>query len=243
MIEFGKTLRQAREAKGLTVDDIAKATHMMARQIEALENEDFSGFAAPIYGRGFVKLYCEAVGIEAKPMIAEFMEIFNGNREPSVRLRDESSSGASAPVAAHSEPVRPPAPESAETPTVFVQPTFDSPNPPEPAPPPPPSAERKPSRYAAPTPLDEPVSPANNLFLVIWRPLVLLLAAGFLLWLLFVGVRALYRATRAPARTATAEIAPAARPAQPAAAPKPSSTSDTPAFRRGKIVVDPLYID
>ena len=57
MIEFGKTLRQAREAKGLTVDDIAKATHMMARQIEALENEDFSGFAAPIYGRGFVKLY------------------------------------------------------------------------------------------------------------------------------------------------------------------------------------------
>ena len=50
MIEFGKTLREAREAKGLGIDDIAKATHMMARQIDALEHpsmaEDSSSFIA-----------------------------------------------------------------------------------------------------------------------------------------------------------------------------------------------------
>ena len=82
MIEFGETLRRAREAKGLSVDELAKATHMMTRQVEAMEREDFSGFAAPIYGRGFVKLYCEAVGLDPKPMIAEFMDLFNGRRPP-----------------------------------------------------------------------------------------------------------------------------------------------------------------
>ncbi len=87
MIEFGKTLKEAREAKGLTIADIAAKTHMMSSIVEGLENEDFTRLAAPIYGRGFVKLYCETVGIEAAPMIAEFMEIFNGNREPAIRER------------------------------------------------------------------------------------------------------------------------------------------------------------
>ena len=64
MIEFGKTLRAHREAKGLTTSEVAQKTHILVQQVEALEKEDFSKIAAPIYGRGFVKLYCEAVGIE-----------------------------------------------------------------------------------------------------------------------------------------------------------------------------------
>ena len=65
MIEFGYTLRKAREAKGLTLKDIAQSTHVMEQMLADLENENCSKIAAPIYGRGFVKLYCEAVGIEA----------------------------------------------------------------------------------------------------------------------------------------------------------------------------------
>ncbi len=80
MIEFGKTLRAAREAKGLTTGDIAQRTHMMIQTVEGLESEDFSRIVAPIYGRGFVKLYCETVGLEPKPMIDSFMELFNGTK-------------------------------------------------------------------------------------------------------------------------------------------------------------------
>ena len=54
MIEFGKTLRAAREAKGLTTGQIAERTHMMVQTVEGLENENFSKIVAPIYGRGFV---------------------------------------------------------------------------------------------------------------------------------------------------------------------------------------------
>lgn len=96
MIEFGETLRNKRVEKGLTISDIANTTHMLVQQVEALEKEDFSKIAAPIYGRGFVKLYCEAVGIEdPKPFIDEFMDIFLGNKPPTIRMRETpSSSGA-----------------------------------------------------------------------------------------------------------------------------------------------------
>ena len=76
MIEFGKTLRAAREAKGLTTGQIAERTHMMVQTVEGLENENFSKIVAPIYGRGFVKLYCETVGLDPKPMVDAFMEIY-----------------------------------------------------------------------------------------------------------------------------------------------------------------------
>lgn len=96
MMEFGKTLRLAREAKGMTIDDVAEQTRIMARTIENLEREIFSDIVAPIYGRGFVKLYCEAVGIDARPMIDEFMEIYNGNREAVIVERQVAA--AAAPV-------------------------------------------------------------------------------------------------------------------------------------------------
>lgn len=91
MIEFGKTLRDARENKGMTIGQVAEITRMAPTTIEELEAEDFSRIAAPIYGRGFVKLYCEAVGIDAKPLVAEFMEIYNGNRDVGIRERTVAS--------------------------------------------------------------------------------------------------------------------------------------------------------
>ena len=87
MIEFGKTLRAAREAKGLTVGQIADTTHMTPNAVSELENEDFSRIPAPIYGRGFVKLYCSAVGLDPKPLLDEFMEILNGNRDINIKER------------------------------------------------------------------------------------------------------------------------------------------------------------
>lgn len=92
MIEFGKTLRAHREAKGLTTSEVAQKTHILVQQVEALEKEDFSKIAAPIYGRGFVKLYCEAVGIaDYKPLVDEFMDIYSGNRPPTIRMKAVAS--------------------------------------------------------------------------------------------------------------------------------------------------------
>jgi cytoskeleton protein RodZ len=100
IMSLGQTLRQAREAKGLTASQVADATRMMVQVVEDLEREDFRRIAAPIYGRGFIKLCAEHLGLDAEPLIREFMEIYTGSRPPQVARRPvaaEEEAGAPVP--------------------------------------------------------------------------------------------------------------------------------------------------
>ena len=90
-MSLGTTLRQAREEKGLTVSQVAESTRMMVQIVEDLEREDFRRVAAPIYGRGFIKLYAEHLGLNSEPLIREFMDIYTGTRPPQVVRRAEAS--------------------------------------------------------------------------------------------------------------------------------------------------------
>ena len=81
-MSFGQILRAAREAKGLTTSELAARTHLLVQIVEGLENEDFRRIPAPIYGRGFVKLYCETVGLDPKPLQAEFMSLYGRKDTP-----------------------------------------------------------------------------------------------------------------------------------------------------------------
>ena len=143
-MEFGKTLREAREAKGYTIAQVAETTHIMTSVIEGLENEDFSRIAAPIYGRGFVKLYCQTVGLEAKPLIDEFMAIMNGEHEIQIKER---------PIATAGEPTRADPPPPQEKPV--VEQDLFSQNEPLVAEPPPARAPI-PARVPAPAPFPAP---------------------------------------------------------------------------------------
>lgn len=183
MIEFGKTLRTAREAKGITVSQIAEKTHMLVQIVEGLENENFEKIAAPIYGRGFVKLYCEAVGLNPKPMIEEFMEVFSGNRKKVSGSSGSAETCAEIPAKAAVPPPPPPLP--AEPPIVK----------PEPAEPPEfDFAATGGSRYSAPMPIDDGPR-AFSLPKINWRLALLALVAIAVVAVIFTGVRALYRAT------------------------------------------------
>ena len=106
----------------------------MSSIVEGLENEDFSKIAAPIYGRGFVKLYCETVGLDPKPLVAEFMEIYNGNREPSIRERKSAPEPppVPAPEPPKAKPLQKPEPVTAAVPPdggttfdLFSQPQYE----------------------------------------------------------------------------------------------------------------------
>ena len=121
MIEFGKTLRASREAKGYTVTQLAELTHLPPTRITDLENENFEKIAAPIYGRGFIKLYCETTGIDPKPLIDEYMAIHNGERDDFIRERTPP-----APAEPPAEPVEPPAAPANQDNDVFASPGFSA---------------------------------------------------------------------------------------------------------------------
>lgn len=115
-MSFGETLRAAREAKGLTCSQVAAQTRLLVQIVEEMEREDFHRIAAPIYGRGFVRLYAQCVDLDPKPLVAEFMEIYEGHRAPVVRTRDvpaaepEEAAPATAPGASDEIVPPPPAP-------------------------------------------------------------------------------------------------------------------------------------
>lgn len=140
---FGETLRAAREAKGLTTSQIASKTRMLVQIVEEMENEDFHRIAAPIYGRGFVKLYAECVDLDPLPLVKEFMDIYEGRRAPIVRTRE-------VPVQAQPTPPEPP-------PVVALQPAPEPPPAPEPTPePPPPAPTPEPQPEVIPPPVSTP---------------------------------------------------------------------------------------
>ena len=96
---FGEILRNARVQRGLTPSDVAENTHLLVQVVEDLEREDFRRVAAPIYGRGFVKLYAELLELDPEPLIREFMDLYAGARAPVVRTKKAEVPDAPAPEA------------------------------------------------------------------------------------------------------------------------------------------------
>jgi cytoskeletal protein RodZ len=75
MISLGETLRKAREEKGVGINDVARDTNIAQRYLAALEAEDFAQFPAEAYALGFLKNYCEYLGLDAEKLIASLKVI------------------------------------------------------------------------------------------------------------------------------------------------------------------------
>ena len=76
----GQRLKQAREAAGMSIDDVAARLHMPARIVRSLEAEDWSRLGAPVFVRGQVRSYSRLMGLVTAPMM-EALDI--GPVEPS----------------------------------------------------------------------------------------------------------------------------------------------------------------
>jgi cytoskeleton protein RodZ len=66
----GQILRDAREARGMTLEDAAMRLRLMHRQIEAMETDDFESLGQPVFARGFVRNYARLLGIEPDALLA-----------------------------------------------------------------------------------------------------------------------------------------------------------------------------
>lgn len=75
---LGEKLRSARIARKQSTSDVATATQMSVHVVEALEREDFSRISAPIYAKGFIRLYARHVGVDPEPLVGEYVSVFAG---------------------------------------------------------------------------------------------------------------------------------------------------------------------
>ncbi len=74
--DFGSFLRQAREQRGLTLQELAVTTKISARLLEALERNDASKLPGGIFARAFVRAYAREVGLDPDAAVARFVSAF-----------------------------------------------------------------------------------------------------------------------------------------------------------------------
>lgn len=92
---IGRSLRQAREARGLTLGDAAHALKLTQRQVEALEAEQFEQLPGTAFARGFLRNYARLLQLEPEPLIADFDALFAG---AAVELRPISNAQGALPA-------------------------------------------------------------------------------------------------------------------------------------------------
>lgn len=71
----GEQLREARELKGLTVEDVAARLKVPARYIRALEEGDVAALPEPTFVRGYVKAYARALGLDADALLGQLAPV------------------------------------------------------------------------------------------------------------------------------------------------------------------------
>jgi cytoskeleton protein RodZ len=66
----GRALAAARQARGMTVTEIALRLKFSPRKIEALEGDRFHELPGPAIVRGMVRAYAKLVGVDPQPLVA-----------------------------------------------------------------------------------------------------------------------------------------------------------------------------
>jgi cytoskeletal protein RodZ len=70
MSTVSEQLRHAREASGLTVEQVVEITKIRTDHLRALEEGNFDVFSAPVYIRGFVRTYSKLLKLDVPQMMA-----------------------------------------------------------------------------------------------------------------------------------------------------------------------------
>jgi transcriptional regulator with XRE-family HTH domain len=69
---LGEMLQRARQARGLTLEEVERDTRISRRYLAALENENFGLLPAPVYARGFLRTYARYLGLEPANLLPLF---------------------------------------------------------------------------------------------------------------------------------------------------------------------------
>jgi cytoskeleton protein RodZ len=70
MGELGQLLREAREGKGISLEEVEQATHIRQKFLKALEEEDFGALPAETYVKGFLRTYATYLGLNPQEVMA-----------------------------------------------------------------------------------------------------------------------------------------------------------------------------
>ncbi|MGK5082675.1 helix-turn-helix domain-containing protein [Bdellovibrionota bacterium FG-1] len=72
ILSLGEFLRQEREKRGITIEQVASATKVGIKTLHALEGDHYADLPAKPFIRGFVKSYARFIGVDAEEVLTRF---------------------------------------------------------------------------------------------------------------------------------------------------------------------------
>lgn len=124
MDTLGQILKSTRERKRISLSQAAVKTRIKLQHLEMMERDDFSKMPAPAYAKGFLRMYADFLGLDAAPLVQEYVQ---------KHLRREAGSAppppAPPPVREQGRPPPPPPPGQAAPAEVEPQPASGTPSP------------------------------------------------------------------------------------------------------------------
>lgn len=73
MESFGARLKQQREQRKITLDEIAQSTKIGTRFLRALEEEHFDQLPGGIFNKGFIRAYARVLGLDEEQAVADYL--------------------------------------------------------------------------------------------------------------------------------------------------------------------------
>ena len=72
MTSLGQFLRQEREARNISIEEIASATKIVPRYLEALENDRLDQMPGGFFVRGIIRTYARAIGLDPEDIVGRY---------------------------------------------------------------------------------------------------------------------------------------------------------------------------
>ena len=141
MASLGQELKEAREARNISIEEIASATKIVSRYLEALEDDHLDIMPGAFFIKGIIRAYSLSIGLDAEEVLAKYRAagiVGEPERKRHPHLKSETpQAGRAVPKLAPEplaqpvtmpipEPEAPPIPKSApEPPPLILMPEPD----------------------------------------------------------------------------------------------------------------------
>jgi transcriptional regulator with XRE-family HTH domain len=96
--ELGNILREAREAKGLTLREVHEEIRISTRFLEALEGGRYADLPSPTHVRGFLRNYARFLGLDSTPLLQRYEQTKKAPPPPAPPSSRSSSSVMDQPL-------------------------------------------------------------------------------------------------------------------------------------------------
>jgi transcriptional regulator with XRE-family HTH domain len=223
MASLGQELREEREARHISIGEIASATKIVARYLEALEADHLDIMPGEFFIKGIIRTYARAIGLDGEIVLARYKAaglIGEPEHKRHLLSRSEPAEPAEqpvpkAPLEPPPPPVQKPAPEPAQGPVPKLSPELPIQPAPKPGPTPDP-AERLIVKAAPEAPRPSRLKLALGTVLrtrsVVWAALGILVVLAVIF---FIVLPMLRRPPRASVQATTQAPAASAQPISP----------------------------